>query len=70
MQQLEFKVTKCPLCENYYGPYSMEVHLKNDHALEEESESYLNGYNTGRADGENAGYKQGYAAAPSPVQEY
>jgi hypothetical protein len=24
-------VTKCKLCDQYYGPYSMEIHLKNDH---------------------------------------
>ena len=62
-QQLEFPMKKCPLCDQYYGPYSMEKHLREDHSLPEEGESYRSGYRAGRADGETAGYKAGYADA-------
>jgi uncharacterized OB-fold protein len=60
LQQLEFIVTKCALCEQYYGPYSMEKHLREDHAVgmnrgernEIRNEAYSEGYSDGQADRE------------------
>jgi hypothetical protein len=63
LQQLEFIMTKCALCEQYYGPYSMEKHLQEDHALVDEREVYRSAYKTGRADGQSEGYRAGYEDA-------
>ena len=52
---------KCPLCDQYYGPYSMEKHLREDHSLPDERESYLSGYRAGKT----AGYRAGKADADS-----
>jgi hypothetical protein len=65
LQQMEFPMTKCELCGNYYGPYSMDKHLEEDHGLKHEGESYKSGYRAGKADGENQGYRERFADASS-----
>lgn len=56
-------MTKCALCDQYYGPYSMEKHLEEDHSLKDQDEAYEEGYSEGRKVGEDKGYRDGYADA-------
>lgn len=55
--QLEFVMTKCALCDEYYGPFSMEKHLREDHSIESPkvrrktiNDSYWEGYEDGHED--------------------
>ena len=59
----ETPLLKCELCGQYYGPYSMERHLENDHALRDRTLDYERGYSDGRATGEQDGFKKGRWAA-------
>lgn len=58
LQQMEFIVTKCALCDQYYGPYSMEKHLQEDHSLDintqELAQARKEGYDEGYDDGVKA----------------
>lgn len=47
-------MTKCPLCEQYYGPFSMERHLETDHALMTRTDVYESGYSDGFSAGAKA----------------
>jgi flagellar biosynthesis/type III secretory pathway protein FliH len=54
---------KCALCGQYYGPFSMEKHLAEDHAVSSSSQDiYEKGYN----DGHSAGFEQGARRGVSP----
>lgn len=56
--QLEFMMKKCTLCDQYYGPFSMERHLREDHAVGMSNrdmntirnEAYSEGYADGEED--------------------
>lgn len=57
LSKLEFPtVTKCALCEQYYGPYSMQIHLQEDHKVglsrEDRNEIRNEAYNEGYEDGQ------------------
>ena len=65
-------MTQCKLCGQYYGPFSMEKHLEEDHALADRTQDYERGYSDGRGQGQEDVRRSGHARAyraPS-IQRY
>lgn len=45
-------MTKCELCDKYFGPYSMEIHLREDHAIGASAKDRMAAYDAGYVDGQ------------------